>query len=310
MPASDAPWVQIKILGTSLNADRISDLLESFGALSISFADAGDFPLLEPLPGERKLWPETEITGLYASGTDSSPILAALKKQFGEEIPAAVVPLEERNWIREWMSRFTPVKCGSKLWICPTWLKVAEPGSVVVMLDPGLAFGSGTHATTWLCLNFLDRLCLEGKLQSKRVLDYGCGSGILGIAALKLGAASATGIDIDEQALLASRENAARNQVAERLTLLKGEEGLLEPEPFAVVVANILAEPLIKLEPRLAALSAPGGVLALSGILNSQAQEVAEAYSSDFELSAPVCREDWALLTGIRRQNRAAPAVK
>jgi len=294
---SDSDWIQIKLRTTNQMADTIADLLEQFGALSVSYTDAEDSPILEPKPGERRLWPNTEVTGLLAQGTDPTPILNALKAILGDHIPMAAVHLKDQNWIRAWMDQFKPLKFGKHLWICPSWLKVEEKDSVVVSLDPGLAFGTGTHPTTALCLTYLDAL----DLKDKQVLDYGCGSGILAVAALKLGARKALGVDIDEQALIASEENARRNQVEDRLELVLGTDKKLDLPKSPVTVANILAGPLAQLEPVIADLTQSGGLLALSGILTEQADEVIKAYSKDFVMNEIQEKEGWALLTGVKR---------
>lgn len=293
----NSDWVQIKIRTTNQAADTIADLLEQFGALAVSYNDAEDSPILEPRPGERRLWPNTEVTGLLDKGTDPTPILNTLKALLGDHIPMMVTHLEDKNWIRAWMDQFKPLKFGKHLWICPSWLKVEEENSVVVMLDPGLAFGTGTHPTTALCLGYLDSL----DLKNEDILDYGCGSGILAIAALKLGAKSATGVDIDEQALIASKENAQRNEVEDKLKLVMGTNKKLDLPKFPVTVANILAGPLAQLEPIIAELTQSGGKLALSGILTEQADEVNEAYSKDFVMNKVQDKEGWALLTGTRK---------
>lgn len=290
-------WIQIKIRTTNSFSDAVAELLEQLGALAVSYTDAEDSPILEPKPGERRLWPNTEVTGLLDKGTDPEPILAKLKAILGDHIPMAAPHLEDKNWIRAWMDQFKPLKFGSHLWICPSWLKVEEENSVVVMLDPGLAFGTGTHPTTALCLGYLDSLDLKDKL----VLDYGCGSGILAIAALKLGAKKAMGVDIDEQALQASLENAKRNDVDDRLELVMGTDKKLELPKSQITVANILAGPLAQLEPVIADLTASGGLLALSGILTEQADEVIEAYSKDFIMNKVKDKDGWALLTGTRK---------
>ncbi|MBW7571116.1 MAG: 50S ribosomal protein L11 methyltransferase [Succinivibrio sp.] len=290
-------WIQIKIRTTNSFSDAVAELLEQLGALAVSYTDAEDSPILEPKPGERRLWPNTEVTGLLDKGTDPEPILAKLKAILGDHIPMAATHLEDKNWIRAWMDQFKPLKFGSHLWICPSWLKVEEENSVVVMLDPGLAFGTGTHPTTALCLGYLDSLDLKDKL----VLDYGCGSGILAIAALKLGAKKAMGVDIDEQALQASLENAKRNDVDDRLELVMGTDKKLELPKSQITVANILAGPLAQLEPVIADLTASGGLLALSGILTEQADEVIEAYSKDFIMNKVKDKDGWALLTGTRK---------
>lgn len=290
-------WIQIKIRTTNSFSDAVAELLEQLGALAVSYTDAEDSPILEPKPGERRLWPNTEVTGLLDKGTDPEPILAKLKAILGDHIPMAATHLEDKNWIRAWMDQFKPLKFGSHLWICPSWLKVEEENSAVVMLDPGLAFGTGTHPTTALCLGYLDSLDLKDKL----VLDYGCGSGILAIAALKLGAKKAMGVDIDEQALQASLENAKRNDVDDRLELVMGTDKKLDLPKSQITVANILAGPLAQLEPVIADLTASGGLLALSGILTEQADEVIEAYSKDFIMNKVKDKDGWALLTGTRK---------
>ncbi len=295
--SNNTDWIQIKLRTTNQSADTIAELLEQLGALAVSYTDAEDSPILEPKPGERRLWPNTEVTGLLEQGTDPKPILAVLKQLLGDHIPMVATTLEDKNWIRAWMDQFKPLKFGQHLWICPSWLSVDEKDSVVVMLDPGLAFGTGTHRTTSLCLSYLDSL----DLKDKDVLDYGCGSGILAIAALKLGAKSATGVDIDEQALIASKENAKRNGVEDKLQLVMGTDKKLDLPQFPVTVANILAGPLAELEPIIASLTQSGGKLALSGILTEQADSVIEAYSKDFVMNKVKDLDGWALLTGTKK---------
>ena len=295
--SNNTDWIQIKLRTTNQSADTIAELLEQLGALAVSYTDAEDSPILEPKPGERRLWPNTEVTGLLEQGTDPKPILAVLKQLLGDHIPMVATTLEDKNWIRAWMDQFKPLKFGQHLWICPSWLSVDEKDSVVVMLDPGLAFGTGTHPTTSLCLSYLDSL----DLKDKDILDYGCGSGILAIAALKLGAKSATGVDIDEQALIASKENAQRNGVEDKLQLVMGPDKKLDLPQFPITVANILAGPLAELEPIIASLTQSGGKLALSGILTEQADSVIEAYSKDFVMNKVKDLDGWALLTGTKK---------
>ena len=295
--SNNTDWIQIKLRTTNQSADTIAELLEQLGALAVSYTDAEDSPILEPKPGERRLWPNTEVTGLLEQGTDPKPILAVLKQLLGDHIPMVATTLEDKNWIRAWMDQFKPLKFGQHLWICPSWLSVDEKDSVVVMLDPGLAFGTGTHPTTSLCLSYLDSL----DLKDQDILDYGCGSGILAIAALKLGAKSATGVDIDEQALIASKENAHRNGVEDKLQLIMGTDKKLDLPQFPITVANILAGPLAELEPIIASLTQSGGKLALSGILTEQADSVIEAYSKDFVMNKVKDLDGWALLTGTKK---------
>lgn len=289
-------WVQIRIRTDSKLSDTVSDLLEQLGALAVTFEDAADNPILEPRPGERRLWPNTDVIGLFAQGTDPSAVVNKLQAILGDHVPVAATSLEERNWIRCWMDQFKPIKCGRRLWICPSWLHVDDKDAITVMLDPGLAFGTGTHPTTWLCLNFLDGLDLKGK----NVTDYGCGSGILAIAALKLGAAHACGVDIDPQAIEASEDNAGRNGVQDRFTLYLNRPA--EEVPKAdVTVANILAGPLTELESEIAKLTAKGGLLALSGIIEEQAEEICDAYAKDFEIKSRTVREGWVRIVAQKR---------
>ena len=290
-------WIQIKIRTTSKNADTIAALLEQLGSLAVTYSDAEDSPILEPLPGERRLWPNTDVTGLFDKGTDDKAIVNSLKQILGDHVPVMSVNLEDRDWIRAWMDSFKPLKFGKKLWICPTWCKVPDSDAVTVMLDPGLAFGTGTHPTTSLCLEWLDGL----NLLDKTVLDYGCGSGILAIAALKLGAKEAYGVDIDPQALEASEENAKRNGVLDKLTLCDGKKSSSILTPVPVTVANILCGPLAELEPHIAKLTAQGGMLALSGILTEQAPEIIDAYSKDFNMALSREKDGWALITGQKK---------
>lgn len=295
--AQAAEWIEIKLRCSSKTADTIADMLEQLGSLAVTYQDAEDSPILEPRPGERRLWPNTEVTGLFAVGTDPKPIVQTLQQILGDNFPMAVVNLEDKDWIRAWMDQFKPMRFGRRLWICPSWHRVPDPEAVTVMLDPGLAFGTGTHPTTALCLEWLDGLDLQGKT----VLDYGCGSGILAAAALKLGAGAAFGVDIDPQAIIASEENAKRNEVLERLTLSTGSDGK-SFAPCQVAVANILAGPLAELEPQIAAMTAAGAPLALSGILDEQADEVIAAYSRDFDFVDKKVKDGWVRLTFVKKQ--------
>lgn len=291
-------WIEIKIRCSARTADVAAQMLEQLGALAVTYQDAADSPILEPRPGERRLWPSTEVTGLFAKDVDPNPIVSQLQLILGDSFPIKALTLPDQDWVRAWMDAFKPICCGRRLWICPSWQQVPDPDAVTVMLDPGLAFGTGTHPTTFLCLQWLDEMDLTGKT----VLDYGCGSGILAAAALKLGAQSACGVDIDPQALTASRANAERNQVSDRLALFDGSKPQdLNFAPCDAGVANILAGPLAELEPKIAALLKPGAPLALSGILDSQAEETAAAYAEDFELLGIKVKEGWARL-GLRRK--------
>lgn len=293
---SEQNWQQITMITTSEKAEEISDMLSLLGAVAVTYMDAQDDPILEPLPGEYRLWPNTKIIGLFEKGTDVSPIVSYLQHAYGDNLPIAAHALEDQDWVRAWMDNFKPIQCGEKLWICPTWCKVPVENAITVMLDPGLAFGTGTHPTTFLCLEYLDSM--QDKLQGQEIVDYGCGSGILAIAALKLGAKQAYGVDIDPQALIASKDNAERNQVVDKLQLFDGSKQEIAPCPF--VVANILAGPLAELEPNIAALCKSGGYLALSGILSSQVEEITEAYQNDFKILEVKELDGWALVSAQR----------
>jgi ribosomal protein L11 methyltransferase len=267
------------------------DLLFDLGASSVTLLDAADDPVLEPAPGATPLWPTIRLRALFAHDADRARIADRLT--CGEAAGPAVEfsELEDRVWEREWLKDFKPMQFGRRLWICPGGQNVAAVDAVRVELDPGLAFGTGTHPTTALCLEWLDQRRLAGKT----VVDYGCGSGVLGIAALKLGAAHVHAIDIDEQAVLATRQNAERNGVADRLTF-----GVPPPESASVLVANILAGPLIELAPQLVGLLTPHAEIALSGILVDQAGAVTAAYRPCFDIRLVGTRDDWALLGGRR----------
>ena len=287
------PWIQIRINATAKTADKVSNMLLGRGAQAVTFMDAQDVPVYEPLPGETPLWGETEVMGLFDAETDPAPTIAFFQQIFGEDVGYKVEQLEDKDWVREWMDHFHPMQFGKRLWICPSWRDVPNPDAVNVMLDPGLAFGTGTHPTTALCLQWLDGLDLAGKT----VVDFGCGSGILGIAALKLGAARVIGIDIDPQAIQASRDNAERNGVADQIELYLPADQPQDVEAD-VVVANILAGPLRELAPLIAGHGKAGSLMALSGVLESQAPELETIYGQWFEMDPTAVKEEWCRLSG------------
>ncbi|MEQ9888016.1 50S ribosomal protein L11 methyltransferase [Pectobacterium zantedeschiae] len=292
------PWIQLKINTSGKVAEQLGDAMIESGAVSVTFQDTHDTPVFEPLPGETRLWGDTDAIALYDAETDMNAVIAMLEQEplLGVGFKHKIEQLEDKDWEREWMDNFHPMQFGKRLWICPSWREIPDPSAVNVMLDPGLAFGTGTHPTTALCLQWLDGLDLEGKT----IIDFGCGSGILAIAALKLGAARAIGIDIDPQAIQASRDNAQRNGVSERLELYLPKD---QPADLSadVVVANILAGPLRELAPLISDLPKAGGHLGLSGVLATQADGVAEAYADKFTLDPVAEREEWCRITGQRR---------
>ncbi len=314
----------------ALDPADVEDAFLRLGACSVTLSDAGDDPVLEPAPGETPLWSSTRITALFDGDADLDIVKVALRDELGvDELPwHEIQALEDRAWEREWLKDFGPMRFGERLWVCPTVapvgarlagdcgrrlagdcgrrlagdlspVKAPPTGAVIVNLDPGLAFGTGTHPTTALCMEWLDGLDLKGK----SVLDYGCGSGILAIAALKLGAASATGMDIDPQAVLATRQNAADNGVGDRLTVF-GSDAEIEGN-FDVVIANILAGPLAQFADSITSRLVRRGMLALSGVLCEQAQDVRAAYEPWIDFDEPAFREQdgqtWSRLTGRRR---------
>ena len=293
------PWIQIKLNATNENAESIGDMLmEETGALSVTFLDAQDTPVFEPLPGETRLWGDTDILALYDAETDSNLVIEQIKasNMLAEGFAYKVEQLEDKDWEREWMENFHPMKFGERLWICPSWREVPEPDAINVMLDPGLAFGTGTHPTTSLCLEWLESLALSGKT----VIDFGCGSGILAIAAIKLGAEKVIGIDIDPQALLASKDNAQRNGVADQLEVYLPQD---QPEGLVadVVVANILAGPLRELSGIIKSLVKPNGELAMSGVLDTQAEDVANYYRDEVQIDPIVEQNEWCRISGRKQ---------
>lgn len=289
-------WQQFTMQLGALPHELVEAVFERHGACSVTLSDAGDNPVLEPAPGETPLWADTRITGLFDASADLRRLHDDLLRSFMlQELPGyRVESLQERDWEREWLKDFRPMHFGKRLWVCPGGFEVDAKDAVIVRLDPGLAFGTGTHPTTALCLEWLDATDLEGC----RVLDYGCGSGILAIAALLLGAASAVGVDIDPQAITATRQNAARNGVADRLVATTDSAGLTGH--FDILLANILAAPLIDHATRISALLRRGGWLALSGILGNQAAAVRSAYRGSMEFATTRTRDDWVLLAGQR----------
>jgi ribosomal protein L11 methyltransferase len=292
-------WLQFVMELGALDPDDAEAALLQAGACSVTLSDAGDDPVLEPGPGETPLWSRTRITGLFPGDTDPQAIRQAVQSSLAlESLPGHQLErLADRAWEREWLKDFGPMRFGERLWICPHGLEVESVDAVVVRLDPGLAFGTGTHPTTALCLEWLDSVDLAGK----SVLDYGCGSGVLAIAALKLGAAAATGMDIDPQATIATRQNAAENGVS---VAVCGSDEEIEG-CFDVIVANILAGPLVQFADSITSRLASHGMLALSGVLCEQAEEVMAAFDPWIEFDEPVFREQdgqtWSRLTGSRR---------
>jgi ribosomal protein L11 methyltransferase len=282
----------------ALGTEAVEAALFEIGASSITFVDRGDEPVLEPKPGEIRLWSDTLVRALFEDTATSGAALnlGRLAAGLGPHITrtARVRPVQNQDWERVWLKDWTSMRFGRRLWVCPTSAELpADPHAVVVRLDPGLAFGTGTHPTTALCLQILDSLPVSGRA----VIDYGCGSGILGIAALKLGAAHVIAVDLDPQALLATRDNAIRNGVSSNIDV-RGID--VELNPSFCTLANILAGPLIELAPKLTAACEPGGYLILSGLLKTQAYAVKAAYSGAFAMVQTIERDDWCCIYARR----------
>ncbi|RDL43938.1 50S ribosomal protein L11 methyltransferase [Marinomonas piezotolerans] len=286
------PWLQIRVHTTPEHVPSFEDTLLECGALVVTFEDVHDDPVYEPDLNTTPLWKNTRVTGLFEADADLEHIRSALKHKAQlvnqPDIDLKIEILEDKDWIREWMDSYHPIPFGKRLWVCPSWRDVPDKSAVNLILDPGLAFGTGTHPTTALCLEWLDSIdCAQ-----KSIIDYGCGSGILGIAGLLLGASTMIGIDIDPQAVQATQANAERNQISEDRYEVKlpPYEGDLEAD---IVVANILAGPLAELSGTISKLVKQGGLLALSGILESQAHSVVEAYKPWFKIESITEKEEW-----------------
>lgn len=292
------PWRQLRVVVDAERAEPLAEVLSAAGALAVSLEDAGNQPLFEPAPDTTPLWSETAVTALLAAETDVAQLYRAVSAVFGADTRAWVWSehaLADQDWARAWLTQFKPLHFGNDLWVCPSWETPPAAHATTVILDPGCAFGTGHHATTALCLEWLS----EQSVANARVIDYGCGSGILAIAALKRGAVHATGIDIDAEALAISRANAQANAVSARYVATSpGDFRVTQTADIAF--ANILAGPLITLAPLLTQLVAPGGALVLSGMLVPQVSEVSAAYAPSFTLGVRT-RDEWALVVARRR---------
>jgi len=289
-------WIELKLALGKLDPEKVEEALMEAGALSVTLDDAGDEPLYEPDPLKPPLWRETRMTALFPADADMDAVRAFLLANLAlERLPAHhVESLQDRDWVREWLKDFKPMRFGKRLWVCPTGFTPPDPQGVNLLLDPGLAFGTGTHATTALCLEWLDGADLAGS----SVIDYGCGSGILAIAAARLGAKSVHAVDHDPQALTATRDNAQRNGVEHHIRVSPPDA---LPDIHAdVLLANILARPLMELAPRFARRLKTGGRLVLSGILEAQEQDLRKAYAPHFDSFETVKREDGLRITAVR----------
>jgi len=296
------PWLSLVVDSDAKHAEALSEALLELGALSVDLLDANaDTPDEQAIfgePGEPPpgVWQHNRVSALFDCNTDVGAILLKAIANIGlERLPEhRIETLADNDWVRLTQSQFEPIPISPRLWIVPTWHTPSDPSAINIVLDPGLAFGTGSHPTTRLCLRWLDTNLQGGE----SVLDYGCGSGILAIAALKLGAAQAVGIDVDSQAVIASRDNAYANRVKNVQFFLPDDA---PQSSYDLVVANILTNPLRMLAPLLAKATRPGGQIVLSGILEEQAQDVMNIYQQWFDLNAPIFEDGWACLSGRKR---------
>jgi ribosomal protein L11 methyltransferase len=288
-------WLQIIFSCNPAESEALEDALLACGALSITYQDAADQPVLEPGVGEMPLWSSIKFSALFTADTDTDLVLLQLAASLPFDLPPCRIEIvEKKDWERAWMDHYHAMPFGKRLWICPSWQSPVDAAAVNLMLDPGLAFGTGTHPTTSLCLHWLD----SAELTGKTVVDFGCGSGVLGIAALLLGAKSVLAIDNDPQALAATQDNARRNRCESYLSVGPADRKIVEK--VDIVLANILAKPLIELADTLKAALKPGGKIVLSGLLAEQAELVMQAYRPEVNFLPLAEQEGWIRLEGIR----------
>ncbi len=288
------PWLKLKLRTDHDHAQALAEAFEEWGAISVTMEDAGDEPVFDTYWEQPPLWSQVKLIGLFPEHTDTDDILARTRERFGlaETPPHEIDLLGDEDWAHSWMAHYKPLKLGLHLWVVPSWCEPPDPSAINIILDPGLAFGTGDHPTTSLCLEWLAEQTLPGKT----ILDYGCGSGILSIAALKLGAKEAWAVDIDPQALEVTRQNAIHNAIHAGLNVMHPS---VLPRGFQadIVVANILSGTLIELAPEIKGRVRADGFLALSGMLAGQETEVRAHYDPPFALTARE-RQKWVLLAG------------
>jgi ribosomal protein L11 methyltransferase len=296
-------WIQAILEVSASHTSEVEDLLMAIGAQAVTMRDGANQPIYEPKLGTTPLWDNVTLVALFDAEQPLAEQMSKLAELYSNEyqrnFPAYKIELvEDKDWVREWMDTFKPMLFGERLWICPSWLEPEDASAVNLKLDPGLAFGTGTHATTALCLRWMDQF----DFSQKRVVDFGCGSGILGIAALLLGATHMVGIDIDPQAILASGENAQRNDINKQDIELYLPEDSPDVQ-VEVVLANILAGPLVELKDAILSYLLPGGHLVLSGILASQSQDVVKAYKERCDILEVSEEDGWVRISAQMRSN-------
>ena len=294
------PWLQLSIETDHDHSEDLSELLTRAGAVAVTLKDAEDKPIFEPPPGSTPFWQQIILTGLFAAETDMQAVLDLIHAESGSLPAYTLNPLEDKDWVRAWMDDFKPMQFGKRLWICPSWHLPPDEQAVNIMLDPGLAFGTGTHPTTALCLAWLDAHFTE----PVEVIDYGCGSGILGIAAGLLGSPRVYSVDLDPQALIATRDNAEKNRVKEKIKTCSVKHFSQEHTVLQcpLLLANILAGPLVELAPLLASHVSPKGTIVLSGILAEQSAQIIDAYKHWFSIDDITQQEDWVRIVATKTQ--------
>ncbi len=292
------PWQQLTLNVQENDAALIEDYLNECGAVSVTLMDAEDQPVFQVDLDTTPIWNNTQVQGLFDHDAPMDIIVASLRENIPctKNLPIDIEEIKDAEWERVCMQDFVPMRFGQNIWICPSWETPPEPDAINIMLDPGLAFGTGTHPTTALCLEWLDQVEIAGKT----VIDYGCGSGVLAIAAALLGAKQVIAIDNDPQAITATESNRALNRIKEE-TLQVFLPGVVDHPQADIVVANILAGPLEELTPIIAALVKPGGKLILSGVLSQQTQSLMNSYDEYFTMLEPALREEWVRVEGVRR---------
>ena len=294
-------WLQLNIKVTPQQTEQIEDSVLDAGAVSVTLQDAADQPILEPGVGETPLWDNCILTALFSASIDTTTTEQQIQACLPFALQASWQLVEDKDWSQEWKKHFKPIACSDgRLWICPSWIEAPEPDAVNLRLDPGLAFGTGSHPTTMLCLNWLEKQSLKGKT----VIDFGCGSGILGIAALLLGADKVWAIDNDPQALLASRDNAQRNSIEDNRLITLLPQQIPTDAKADIMLANILAKPLIDLAGQISDLTLNQGLLCLSGILSHQIDQVSAAYTDQFVFTPSTIEDNWAQLSA--KKSRAS----
>lgn len=293
-PTRPTQWQQLRVAAPAHQIDDLTDFLNASGALAITYVDRADDPVLEPGPGTTPLWQHTNIVALFADTAELEPIVQNLHASFGMSLSCQCEILADQDWERACLHDFKPMRFGANLWICPTWDAVEDPAAVVVTLDPGLAFGTGTHPTTALCLEWL----ANHPPLDKTVIDFGCGSGILAIAAARLGARHIYAIDHDAQALLATRDNAIKNGVSPRVSVMTPAE-LISPS-VELITANILLEPLLDLAETFYQILQAQGRVVISGIIESQIDLIKRSYAPRFKIQSEQTMENWACLEFLR----------